>query len=65
MKTTSPNVLGMLPDLPALRRAVEFAALMAAYRLLRLDLRNLGIGRIQIGAKANKVDSKFSMIKTT
>ncbi len=42
---------------------MEFAALMAAYRLLRLDLKNLGIGYNHIWAKADNVDCKFSMIK--
>ncbi len=36
---------------------------MAAYRLLRPDPRNLGIGHNRIRAKTDKVDRKFSIIK--
>ncbi len=53
----------MLLDLPTLETAEESAALIAAYRLLRPDLRNLAIGHNWIWAKADKVDSTFSMIK--
>ncbi len=42
---------------------MESAALIAAYPLPRSDLRNRGIGHNQIWAKADKVDSKFRMIK--
>ncbi len=39
------------------------ASLITIYRLLRSDPRNLGIGHNWIWEKAEKVDSKFSMIK--
>ncbi len=63
MRITPTKVLEMLLDLPTLGMAVEYAALMAAYRLLRPNSRNLGMGRNQIWTKADKVNSKFSMIK--
>ncbi len=63
MRTTLTKVLEMLLDLPTLGTAVESAAQMAAYCLPRPDPRNLGIGHDQIWAKADKVSSKFSMIK--
>ncbi len=44
MRTTPTKVLEMLLDLPTLGTVVESAALMAAYRLPRLDPKNLGIG---------------------
>ncbi len=44
MRTTPTKVPEMLLDLPTLGMAVESAALIVAYRLLRPDLRNLGIG---------------------
>ncbi len=53
----------MLLDLPTLGTAMESAALMTAYRLLRPDPRNIGVGHNRIWAKADKVDSKFSVIK--
>ncbi len=64
MKTTSTKVLEMLLDLPTLGMVVESAALIAAYLIPRPAPRNLGIGHNRIWAKANKVDSRFSMIKT-
>ncbi len=63
MRATSRKVLEMLLDLPTLRTAVESAALIAAYRLLRPDLGNLGMGHNRIWAKADKVNSKFSKMK--
>ncbi len=63
MRITPIKVLEMLLDPPPLGMAVEFAALMAAYRLPRPDPRNLRIGHNRIWAKADKVDSKFSMVK--
>ncbi len=63
MRTTPAKVLEMLLNLPTLGMTVESAALMAAYRLPKPDLRNLGIEHKWIGAKADKVDSNFSMIK--
>ncbi len=63
MRTTLTKVLEMLSDLSTLGTAVESATLMVAYLLSRPDPRNLGIGKIWIWAKADKVDSKFSMIK--
>ncbi len=62
MRTTPTKVLAMFLDLPTLGTAVESAALMAAYHLPGPDLRNLGIGHNRIRAKADKVDSKFSMM---
>ncbi len=62
MKMTSTKVLETFLDLPTLGRTVEFSALMAAYRLLRPDLKHLGMGRNRIWVKADKMD-KFSMIK--
>ncbi len=64
MRITPTEVLAMLLDLQTLRMVVEFSALlMAAYRLLRPHLRNLGIGHNRIWTKVDKVGSKFSMIK--
>ncbi len=63
MRTTPTKVLEMLSDLTTFRTVVEFTALMAAYRIPRPDLRNLGKGHNWIWTKADKVDSKFSMIK--
>ncbi len=63
MRTTPIKMLEILLDLPTLRTVVESAALMAAYHLLRPDLRNLRIGHNRIWAKADKVDTKFNMIK--
>ncbi len=62
-RTTPTKVLEMLLDLPTLGTVVESAALMAAYRLPRPDPRNIKIGHNRIWAKADKVDSEFSMIK--
>ncbi len=56
-------MLEMLLNLLTHGTALESAALMAAYRLLRTDLRNLGIGHNRIWAKADNVEGKFSMIK--
>ncbi len=53
----------MFLDLPTLRTAVESAALIAAHRLRRSNLKNLGIEHNQVWAKADKMDNKFSMIK--
>ncbi len=63
MRTIPTKVLEMLLDLQTLGMAVESAALMATYCLQRPDLRNQVIGHNRIGAKADKVDSKFRMIK--
>ncbi len=63
MRRTPTKALVMFLDLPTLGMAVESATLMAAYRLPRSDLRNLGIGHNWIWAKAHKMDSRFSMIK--
>ncbi len=63
MKTTPTKVLEMFMDLPTLGTVVESAALMAAYRLLRPNPKNLGIGHNWIWAKADKMDNEFSMIK--
>ncbi len=63
MRTTPTKVLKMLLDLLTFGMAVESAALMAAYRLPRPDPRNLGIGHNRIWAKADKLCTKFSMIK--
>ncbi len=63
MRTTPTKVLEMLLDLITFGTAVEFAALMAAYHLPRRDSRNLRIGHSRIWTKADKLDSKFSMIK--
>ncbi len=65
IKMTPTKVLEMLFDLPTLGMMMEPAALMIAYCLARLDPRNLGMGHNQIWAKADKVDSKFSMMQTT
>ncbi len=46
-----------------LRTVVESAELMAAYRQPKPYLKNLGIGHNQISKKADKKDSKFSLIK--
>ncbi len=62
-ENNSTKVLEMFLDLPTLGTAVESAALMVAYRLLRLNLKNLGIGHNRIWAKADKMDNKFNMIK--
>ncbi len=48
MRTTPTKALEMLLYLPTLRTTQESAALMTAYRLLRLDSRNLGIGHNRI-----------------
>ncbi len=53
MRTTPTEMLEILLDLPILRMAVESLALMAAYRLLRPNLRHPGIGHNQIWAKAD------------
>ncbi len=63
MRTTPTKVLELLVDLLTLGRAVESAALVAAYCLPRPDLRNLEIEHNRFWAKADKVDRKFSMIK--
>ncbi len=63
MRTSPTKVLEMLLGLPTLAVAVESAALMGAYRLPRPDQRNQGIGYNRIFAKADKMDSMFSMIK--
>ncbi len=44
MRTTPTKVLEILLDQPTLEKVVESAALMAAYRLMRPDPKNLGIG---------------------
>ncbi len=62
MRTTT-KVLEMHLDLPTFGMAMESAALKATYRLLWPNLRNLGIEHNRIWTKADKVDSKFSMIK--
>ncbi len=46
MITTPIKVPDMLLDLKTFGTAAEFAALIAAYRLPRLDLRNLGTGHM-------------------
>ncbi len=61
-RTTPTKVLEMFLDLTTLGMAVESAALIAAYHLLRPNPGNLGIGHNRIWAKADKMD-KFSMIK--
>ncbi len=61
-RRTTPTKVLMFLDLPTLGTTVESAALMAAYRLLRPNLKNLGIGHNRIWTKADKMD-KFSMIK--
>ncbi len=61
--TTPTKGLETFLNLPTLGMAVESAALMAAYRLLRRNLKNLGVGHNQIWVKADKMDNKFSMIK--
>ncbi len=61
MRTTPAKVPEMILDLSTRGMAVECAALMAAYLLPRPDL----IGHNRIWAKADKVDCKFSIIKTT
>ncbi len=48
MRSTSTKVLEMLLDLPTLGMAVESAALMAAYRLLRINLPRYRYYRIGI-----------------
>ncbi len=63
MRTTPTKVLEMFLDLPTLGMAMESAALMASYRLPRLDPRNVGIEHNRIWTNANKMDSNFSMIK--
>ncbi len=63
IRTTPTKVLEMLLDVPTLETAVESAALKTTYRLPWPYARNPGIGHNRIWAKANKVDSKFSMIK--
>ncbi len=63
MRTTSTKVLEMFLDLLTLGMAVELAALMVAYRLPEPNPKNLEIVYNRIWAKADKVDSKFSMIK--
>ncbi len=62
MRTTPTKVLEMFLDLPTLGTVVESTSLMAAYRLLRPDPKNLGIGHNRIWVKAGQMD-KFSMIK--
>ncbi len=54
MRTTPTKVLEMFLDLPILGKAVEFAALIAAYRLPRPNLKNLGILHNQIWVKQIK-----------
>ncbi len=63
MRTNPTKVLKMSSDLPTLRAVVASAALMAAYRLPRPDLKNLGIGHNRIWVKADKMDNKFSLIE--
>ncbi len=63
MRTTPTKVLEMFLDLSTLGMVVESAALMAAYRLPRPNLNNLGIGHNWIWVKADKMDNKFSTIK--
>ncbi len=64
MRTMSTKVLDGPLDLPMFGMALKSAAaLMAAYRLPTPATRNLRIGHNRIWAKADKVDSKFSMIK--
>ncbi len=63
MRTTPTKVLEMLLNLPTLGTAGESVALTATYHLPMSDARNLRIGHNQIWARADKVDSKFSMIK--
>ncbi len=63
MKTNPTKVLKMLLELPTLRTVLESAALMAAYRLLKLDPKNLGIGPNQIWVKADIVDNRINMIE--
>ncbi len=53
----------MFLDLSSFGTAVESASLMAAYHLPKTNSRNLEIRRKRICAKANKMDSKFSIIK--
>ncbi len=48
MRTTPTKVLEMFLDLPTLGMTVESAVLMAAYRLPRPNLKNLGIEHNQI-----------------
>ncbi len=56
MRTTPTKVLEMFLDLPTLGMVRESAALMAANRLPRPDLKNLGIGHNRIWVKADKMD---------
>ncbi len=62
MRTTPTKVLEMFWNLPTLRMAVAAAALMAAYRLLRPNSKNIGIRHNQIWVKSDKM-GKFNMIK--
>ncbi len=63
MRTTPTKVLEKFSDLPTLGKAVESAALTAAYHLPRQNPKNLGMGHNRIWEKADKVDNKFGMIK--
>ncbi len=63
MRTTPTKMLEIFLDLPTLGMAVESAAQMAAYSLLRPNPKNLEIWHNQIWAKADKMDNKFSIIK--
>ncbi len=62
MRTTPTKLLEMFLDLPRLGMSVESATLKAAYRLPRLNPKNLGIGHNRIWAKVDKMD-RFSMIQ--
>ncbi len=63
MNTTPTKVLETFLNLPILGTAVVSAEVMAAYRLRRLNPKNLGIGHNRILAKTDKVDNKFDMMK--
>ncbi len=63
MRTTPTKVSEMFLNLPKLGMVVESTALTATYRLLKSNLKNLGIGHNQIWAKADKMDNKFKMIR--
>ncbi len=56
MRTTPTKVLEMLLDLPTV-------GMFGRIWPRKTDPRNLGIGHNWIGLKADKVDSKFSMMK--
>ncbi len=55
--------VGDVPGSANTGTAVESAALMAAYRLLRPNPKNLGMEHNRIWVKADKMDNKFSIIK--